>query len=176
MLIEEGDIHQPLHTENLLRGGNSIEVAFGGKHTNLHHVWDSSIPETLIGGNTIRHAVGWADSLYERIVGGTWGNFTAQWGGCIDVSRAEECALSWASETNTWMCKYVLPETYPEGFAGSELNGTYYDGAVEIVEKQVAIAGWRMGMWLNAMFVGEDVVEESWREKEERFLELEQEL
>ncbi|KAF8250399.1 phospholipase C/P1 nuclease [Wilcoxina mikolae CBS 423.85] len=171
-----GDIHQPLHTENLLRGGNSIGVVFDGKHTNLHHVWDSSIAETLIGGNTIRDAVGWANTLYERIDEGKWGNVTEKWGGCLDTTRAEECALSWASETNTWMCKYVLPETYPEGFVGSELNGSYYQGAVEIVETQVAIAGWRMGMWLNAIFEGKNVVEESSRDKSERHLGLAEEL
>lgn len=158
-----GDIHQPLHTEDLLRGGNSIHVGFDGHDTNLHHVWDSAIPEKLRGGNSIRHAVTWSDDLYEEIVNGRWSNATERqqlWGACLDISKGTECALSWAVETNKIMCDYVLPGTYPKGFDGMELNGTYYEGATQIVEKQVAIAGFRMAGWLNAMFVGHDMMEE----------------
>ena len=155
-----GDIHQPLHTEDLLRGGNSISVSFGGRTTNLHHVWDSSIAEKMRGGNSIRHAVSWADELHSAVVSGRYGNVTESWGTCLDPAKGEECAIEWATETNQWMCKYVLPATYPEGFAGSELDQEYYQGAKEIVEAQVAIAGWRMAGWLNAMFAGGDKMEE----------------
>jgi len=86
---------------------------------------------------------------------------------CLDTAKAKECALSWAVETNKIMCSYVLPSTYPEGFNGRELNGTYYDGATQIVEKQVAIAGFRMAGWLNAMFVGNDMMEEMIKEQQQ---------
>ena len=43
-----GDIHQPLHDENLDVGGNTIDVTFDGDSTNLHAVWDTSIPGTLL--------------------------------------------------------------------------------------------------------------------------------
>jgi hypothetical protein len=33
-----GDIHQPLHDENLEYGGNDIDVTFDGTSTNLHHI------------------------------------------------------------------------------------------------------------------------------------------
>jgi hypothetical protein len=33
-----GDIHQPLHDENLDVGGNDIAVTFDGTSTNLHHI------------------------------------------------------------------------------------------------------------------------------------------
>lgn len=154
-----GDIHQPLHTENLARGGNSIPVRFNGRHQNLHHVWDSSISEELVGGSSFRHAANWADSLHAEILAGRFANVSASWGKCLDPSRAEECAFQWATETNTWMCKYVLPMTWPDGFEDRELNGTYYDGAVPIVEELVATAGFRMAGWLNAMFIGEDGME-----------------
>lgn len=39
-----GDIHQPLHDENLDVGGNTVDVTFDGDSTNLHAVWDTSIP------------------------------------------------------------------------------------------------------------------------------------
>ena len=37
-----GDIHQPLHDENLDIGGNDIDVTFDGTSTNLHAVVRSS--------------------------------------------------------------------------------------------------------------------------------------
>lgn len=42
-----GDIHQPLHDEALDVGGNTVPVTFDGTSTNLHAVWDTSIPGTL---------------------------------------------------------------------------------------------------------------------------------
>ena len=41
-----GDLHQPMHTGHLSdRGGNSVPVRFFGRESNLHAVWDSSLPE-----------------------------------------------------------------------------------------------------------------------------------
>ncbi len=41
-----GDIHCPMHMGHATdRGGNRVEVNFFNKPTNLHSVWDSSIPE-----------------------------------------------------------------------------------------------------------------------------------
>jgi hypothetical protein len=41
-----GDIHQPLHTENVERRGNGIPVCFDRHFTdmNLHGVWDADVP------------------------------------------------------------------------------------------------------------------------------------
>ncbi|KAF8550022.1 phospholipase C/P1 nuclease [Imleria badia] len=36
-----GDMHQPLHLTGRHRGGNQDKVAFDGRTTNLHSVWDS---------------------------------------------------------------------------------------------------------------------------------------
>lgn len=39
-----GDLQQPLHVGyGSDKGGNTLQVQFGGKGTNLHHVWDSDI-------------------------------------------------------------------------------------------------------------------------------------
>ncbi|KIY68479.1 phospholipase C/P1 nuclease [Cylindrobasidium torrendii FP15055 ss-10] len=38
-----GDLHQPLHLTGRDRGGNSVKVAFDGRSTNLHSVWDSTL-------------------------------------------------------------------------------------------------------------------------------------
>lgn len=149
-----GDIHQPLHTEDLLRGGNQIFVRWGKQHTNLHHVWDSSIAEKHQGGSAIRHAVGWADTLHSEIESGKYTGSREGWSTCVNPANAEECALIWATESNKWMCDYVLPATFPAGFEGQELSGDYFQGAVPIVDELVAKAGWRLAGYLNMIVVG----------------------
>lgn len=163
------DIHQPLHTENLSRGGNQIEVLWFGHHVNLHHLWDTSLVERIAEGKSMKHTVAWVTKLQGGILDGRWGNITTVsatddgWGSCIDPDRTEECVLEWARQTNQWMCKYVLPMDYPKGLVGRELSGEYYDGAVAIIEEQISLAGWRMAGWLNAIF-GEEVelIEVGW--------------
>lgn len=128
-------------------------MRWNNRTSNLHRVWDSSIAEQLRGGNSYAHATQWAADLHADITTGRWKS--QDWGACMgDVATRAECPLLWAQDTNRLMCSYVLPLNYPDGFAGSELAGAYYDGATGIVEEQVAMAGLRMGLWLNAMFAG----------------------
>jgi hypothetical protein len=50
-----GDIHQPLHVENVERGGNEISVCWHKAcHHNLHSVWDTTIPHQICGLKTSR--------------------------------------------------------------------------------------------------------------------------
>lgn len=58
-----GDIGQPLHCENLETGGNGIDVDYDGDTTNLHHIWDSEIPESVAGGSSMSSAKTWATTL-----------------------------------------------------------------------------------------------------------------
>lgn len=149
-----GDIHQPLHTEDLLRGGNQIHVRWGKQQTNLHHVWDSSIAEKHQGGSAVRHAVGWADTLHSEIESGKYIGDREGWSSCVDPASAEKCALIWATESNKWMCDYVLPDDYPVGFDMTDLSGDYFHGAVPIVDELVAKAGWRLAGYLNMIVTG----------------------
>jgi hypothetical protein len=136
-----GDIHQPLHTENEDRGGNEIHVVFDGKHTNLHSVWDTLMPNKYAGGVHEKQAAAeWAKRLYndERLVE------------CLD--DAAECALEWANEANKWVCDYVLKDDIlglPD-----DLGGDYYNGATSIIDEQIMKAGRRLAAWINAMSDG----------------------
>ena len=152
-----GDIHQPLHTEDLLRGGNGIHVTFDGRRDNLHSVWDTAIPEKYIGGDALQDATTWSNNLHTEIETGKFKDPSIKqaWSACLDPTTSQKCALVWATESNRWMCDYVLPADYPEGFEGSELGGEYYDGAVSIVDELIAQAGWRLAGYLNAIVAGE---------------------
>lgn len=137
-----GDIHQPLHDEGLDRGGNSIAVFFNGVATNLHHVWDSNMAEQLVGGYALADAQRWANTLTTEIKTGAFKSQAATWLEGLDITDPVTTSLGWASETNRFVCTTVLPEG-KDGVLGKELNGTYYDAAVPLIQLQVARAGYR---------------------------------
>lgn len=102
-----GDIHQPLHTEDVARGGNGIPVLFDGRRLNLHHVWDTSIAEKMVGGVRRRpydEAKRWAGALTAEIAGGKFASRKADWLRATDLSDPLATALAWAIESNAHVC------------------------------------------------------------------------
>jgi S1/P1 Nuclease len=147
-----GDIHQPLHTEAEDRGGNGIEVMFGGKRTNLHSVWDSLMPnkyrkrEEWGGGGRDSEeeaAFLWAQELYAS---DEHKDDLSQ--ECKDDAAA--CALEWAGEANKWVCEYVLKDDV-DGVQGIDLAGDYYDGAVPVIDEMIRKGGRRLGVWIDRL-------------------------
>jgi hypothetical protein len=137
-----GDIHQPLHDENVDRGGNGISVTFDGKPTNLHAVWDASIPEKLVGGAALSDAERWATTLNQDIRTGTYMDQAASWVNGINLSDPVSSTMIWASEANQYVCSTVMPDG-PAALNGAELDGDYYTTAVPVVQLQIAKAGYR---------------------------------
>ena len=132
---------QPLHTEAEDRGGNEVEVVFGGKRTNLHSVWDSLMPAKVVGGSThdteMRDAMRWAVKLFAEDERGLQGECTHD---------AEMCALGWAEDSNRFVCEYVLAEDIT-----GDLAGEYFEGAVEIVQGQLRKGGRALAAWINML-------------------------
>ncbi|KAF1974512.1 hypothetical protein BU23DRAFT_94690 [Bimuria novae-zelandiae CBS 107.79] len=143
-----GDIHQPLHVENLAVGGNGINVTFGGVVKNLHSVWDSSIAEKLVGGYTVDYARNWSTALVGEIEGGKYANVSRFWAEGMDVTDPVASAMVWARDSNAKVCTTVLPDGQA-GVEGKELSGAYYENAAPVVEAQVAKAGFRLAKWLD---------------------------
>ncbi|KAK6586799.1 hypothetical protein PZA11_000089 [Diplocarpon coronariae] len=143
-----GDIHQPLHVENMARGGNGIGVLFDGKHVNLHHVWDTSIAEQIVGGYALPFAEAWAENLTRAIREGEYKSLAPAWLEGVDLADPVTTSLGWAEETNKLVCTAVLPAGR-EGVQDQELNGTYTEKAVPVVRLQVAKAGYRLAQWLD---------------------------
>ncbi|KAK3950365.1 S1/P1 nuclease [Pseudoneurospora amorphoporcata] len=150
-----GDIHQPLHTEDVEKGGNGISVFFDEKRFNLHHVWDSSIAEKIVTHK--KHGVGrqpfpaakkWAEQLAEEIREGQYKADSSEWVKGLELKEASEIALEWAVEGNAHVCTVVLPEG-PEAIRGQELGGAYFEAAAPVVELQIAKAGYRLAAWLD---------------------------
>ncbi|KAH8646430.1 putative nuclease S1 precursor [Ilyonectria robusta] len=148
-----GDLHQPLHNEDVARGGNDIFVKWDTREFNLHHIWDSSIAEKWIGGlrgKPDHLAQKWANQLAIEI---TDGKFTADketWLKDFDLNKPNGTAMAWSREANALVCTHVLPQG-PQVIVGKELSGDYFSKAGPIVEKQVARAGFRMAAWLDSI-------------------------
>ena len=104
-----GDIHQPLHTENVERGGNGIQVLFDGRGFNLHHVWDTSILEKSVGGvprSPYAKAKQWADQLTREINAGKYASKRIDWLRSANLSDPVATAMAWATEGNALVCTH----------------------------------------------------------------------
>ncbi|KAI1329919.1 putative nuclease S1 precursor [Xylariaceae sp. FL0255] len=146
-----GDIHQPLHTEDVARGGNGIHVMWEGKEFNLHHVWDSSIAEKMLGGihrKPYDAAYRWAEELTSEIKTGKFATISPSWLNGITFDDPINTTMIWASESNSYVCSHVFPEG-PAAIAGQELAGEYFEKAAPVIELSIAKAGVRLAAWLD---------------------------
>ena len=151
-----GDLHQPMHNEDVAKGGNGIYVLFDGRHLNLHHVWDSSIAEKWIGGmhgKPYPIAEKWANQLSLEITDGKFAEEKETWLKDLNFDDSIETAMAWSREGNALVCSHVLPEG-PRAIVNQELGGEYFDKAGPVIEKQVARAGYRMAAWLDRIAAG----------------------
>lgn len=146
-----GDIHQPLHTENVAQGGNGIHVKWQNAELNLHHVWDSSIAEQMLGGNRRKPYVGahaWATNLTSEIKDGKYTAESKLWANGLNIDDPIASSMIWANETNAYVCSHVFPEG-PAAIVGQQLAGDYAKKAEPVIDVLVARAGYRLAAWLD---------------------------
>ena len=143
-----GDITQPLHDENLALGGNNIDVTFDSTSTNLHHIWDTNMPEKFVGGYTLADAKTWAANLTAEIKTGKYKKQAASWFGSASISDPQTAALAWATDGNSYVCSVVLPEG-EAAVESTDLGGAYYQSAIDTIELQIAKGGYRLAHWLD---------------------------
>ncbi|WPH00807.1 Hypothetical protein R9X50_00363700 [Acrodontium crateriforme] len=145
-----GDITQPLHDEAYEVGGNDVDVTFDGTSTNLHHIWDTNMPEELRGGYQLSDAKSWAADLTTMINTGSYKSQKAAWISGLDISNAKKTSLAWAADANAYVCSVVMPNGATTLESG-DLYPTYYNNAIPTVELQIAKAGYRLAKWLDAI-------------------------
>lgn len=149
-----GDIHQPLHDENLDVGGNDIDVKYGSTSTNLHHAWDTNMPEDYAGGYSLSDARTWATALTTSIKSGTYKSQAAGWLDGISIDDSQTSATSWASDANAYVCSTVMPDGI-SSVENKDLSGSYYNTALPVIKLQFAKAGYRLAAWLNLLATGD---------------------
>lgn len=154
-------VDQPKGTNS---GHSDPNCPKGKKCVNLHAAWDTLMIEKLIDYQEPedRHDRGqvtaaekaaaqqWATELF----GDRGGNPDLDADDCVPTSGSPDdslaCALKWASESNNFVCSYVLKDGV-EAVEGQELSGDYYQGAVPIIKGQITRAARRFAAILNAM-------------------------
>jgi hypothetical protein len=146
-----GDLHQPLHAEDVARGGNGLHVRWDARDYNLHSVWDSAIAEKMLGighRRPQRAARDWAARLAAETESGKFGAARDEWTEGIDLDDPVATSMRWANESNAYVCSHVLPDG-PAAIVGQELTGEYFERAAPVIELQVARAGYRLAAWLD---------------------------
>lgn len=137
------DVHQPLHVSYADdRGGNSVDVEWFGKKTNLHSVWDNNLIEQRLGRS---EWIAYADHIRESIPE----NEIKGW---QSVKINPEM---WATESLT-LTRRIYRELPNDG----ELDDQYFQRNIGVVEERLAAAGVRLAMILNEIF-GEQALETS---------------
>lgn len=141
-----GDLHQPLHVGKCCdQGGNDVKVAFFGKSTNLHAVWDSSLVDeeqlsfTELAAKLERHI-----STREIIA---WSNSTPRdW-------------ISESAEIRDRIYPVACPKTgtHAEGRSDKDadvpdLSYSYVHQFTPVMEQRLSQAGVRLAAYLNAVF------------------------
>src|SRR5262245_22036253 len=134
-LIE--DLHMPLHVgENHDKGGNTLQVRWFDRGSNLHRVWDSGIIERAGRGED-----GWLADLIA-----------------MDTSEARTSAMSgtvedWATESLLVARQaYQDPATGRMIKPGAELGHAYQEANLPVARRRLYQAGVRLAGVLNEPF------------------------
>ena len=73
----------------------------------MHHVWDSSIAEKMVGGNRRKaydNAFRWATDLTDEIKTGKYQAESAAWLDAMFLDDPVATSMAWANESNTYVC------------------------------------------------------------------------
>lgn len=126
-----GDIHCPMHAGHLSdRGGNSVPVYFFNRETNLHSIWDSSLPEAAHKWSYTE----WQNQI-DRLP-------------AVDVVPNESgTPIDWLQESFA-----VCQDIYRSTPAGSTVSYDYISKYTPIVEQQLLRGGHRLAGLLNDIY------------------------
>lgn len=126
-----GDLHQPMHFGRYSdRGGNKVPVKFFERDTNLHSVWDSSIPET---GHKWSYTE-WADQIDRA-------------SDSLESILLEGDFDSWGRETYE-----IAKEIYATTPENTVISYDYIARWTPVIEQQLLKGGLRLAKVLNQAF------------------------
>jgi hypothetical protein len=124
-----GDAHQPMHISRKEdKGGNTIQVRFEDKGTNLHSLLDSKlIDHERIGEDAIPAKYDVATPAQIK-----------QW--------QSDSPMEWI-----WESYQISSQLYQETKSGQSINEAYYQKYISIVHQRIAQAGIRLAGELNKL-------------------------
>ena len=150
-----GDLHQPLHVGKCCdKGGNDVKVTWFGKPTNLHAVWDSSLPDeeqlsyTELAAKLERH-------LSDRQL--------IQW---FDINPRDWIRESAELRDTLYPTAADMPkpkkgaQVKEEGTVLPDLSYSYVYKFTPLMEQRLTQGGVRLAAYLNAIFAEPQVLPE----------------
>jgi len=146
-----GDLHQPLHMEERLRGGNNFHVTYRGKKVcknfsggdatvELHSAWDDCLVEELANGRDPK-------TLARAILG----NIATYQGRSEIGAKSDQPWLAWGDESHA-LATSVAFDSIKDG---ADLGDDYIKGsgkALDVVQHQLLLAGIRLAFLLDQNF------------------------
>lgn len=126
-----GDMHQPMHVGRKTDlGGNRRPVSWFGRSSQLHKVWDTSLPES---------AHKWSYT---------------EWQQQLDRLSKEDAEAMAAGTPNDWIHEVhaICEEVYEFTPEGARLSYDYVSKYAPVVEKQFLRAGLRLARLLNEIY------------------------
>ncbi len=145
------DIHQPLHAEDDNdKGGNTVQVQFFGRGSNLHAVWDGGIIRQALGlvpgpNYSFDHAVVQSDAM--KLDAAITPAQREAWTPSGPLSALGEEAIGWADESHRLAQQVAYTDlAKPSGEAWSQ---RYQLKAWPVVETRLQQAGVRLAAVLN---------------------------
>jgi hypothetical protein len=100
------------------------------------------MPEQYAGGYSLSDAEAWAKTLTTAIKSGTYESEAAGWLTGIDLTDAQTTAMTWATDSNSYVCTVVMPNGISP-LENTDLSTDYYTSSLPIIELQFAKAGYR---------------------------------
>lgn len=144
-----GDIHEPLHVGFTSdEGGNTIQLHWYKRKSNLHHVWDSYIIEKAMKEFYDNDLEVMIKAIQENI-SGSWSDEVPTWQEC--KGNEVVCPGVYADESIVIACKWA----YKDAEENSVLEDDYFLSRLPILEKQLAKGGARLAATLNRIFSSE---------------------
>ncbi|KAI9077418.1 hypothetical protein K1719_040621 [Acacia pycnantha] len=146
-----GDIHQPLHVGFTSdRGGNTIDVHWFTRKTNLHHVWDDNIIETAEQRFYDSNIDGFIDAIQQNITK-EWSDQVGDWETC-DGSKTT-CPNIYASEGIKAACEWAYKDVSENSvLGGNAMRDDYFSSRLPTVNLRLAQGGVRLAATLNRIF------------------------
>lgn len=125
-----GDAHQPMHVSRKEdKGGNTIQLRFDNKGTNLHSLWDSK----LIGH----------EGLSQADIAKTYDKAAPS-----EISKWQsDSPMEWL-----WESYQITTGLYANAKPGQNIDESYYQKNMPVIRKRVDQAGIRLAGELNKLF------------------------
>jgi len=151
-----GDIHQPLHNIRMFSqeyprgdsGGNAIPITYQNISTNLHEFWDNLCIMKPVNPSRPFSSKPKVQKSMDLLGAQYIANYTF---GVDEISfdGNMNTVQSWITQSYGLAVKYAYD---PIGLNNGSLTDGYVANCVQVVNRQVALAGFRLGSVLKYLF------------------------